>query len=151
MYKQILVPIDGSETAQRGLGEAIELAKLAGASLRVVHMIDGLSHALLTRDGVEQAAMRHAEMKASGHALLERAVQQARQAGVSQVDSVLDEDARGRVAEMVNDQAKQWGADLIVLGTHGRRGLGRLLLGSDAEAVVRSAHVPILLVRGTDS
>ena len=53
-----------------------------------------------------------------------------------------------RVADLVVEQARQWGAELIVLGTHGRRGLGRALLGSDAEQVLRQAPVPVLLVRG---
>jgi nucleotide-binding universal stress UspA family protein len=50
----------------------------------------------------------------------------------------------------VIEQAKAWGADLIVIGTHGRRGVGRLLLGSDAEQIVRMAPVPVLLVRAPE-
>lgn len=61
---------------------------------------------------------------------------------------VLLESIGGRAADLIVDQAKQWNADLIVMGTHGRRGLRRLALGSDAELVVRSASVPVLLVRG---
>ena len=53
----------------------------------------------------------------------------------------------GRVCDVVVEQAKEFGADLIVLGTHGRRGVSRLLVGSDAEQIVRVAPVPVLLVR----
>ena len=63
------------------------------------------------------------------------------------VDTVLHENTSGRVAEIVADEATSWGADLVVLGTHGRRGVGRLILGSDAEQVLRLAPVPVLMVR----
>jgi nucleotide-binding universal stress UspA family protein len=63
------------------------------------------------------------------------------------VDSVLDDTLGGRISDRVLAQAQQWPAQLIVIGTHGRRGVGRLLLGSDAEQVLRQAPVPVLLVR----
>jgi nucleotide-binding universal stress UspA family protein len=63
---------------------------------------------------------------------------------------MLLDDLVSRVSEVVVEQAKVWRADLIVLGTHGRRGVGRFLLGSDAEQVARTASVPVLLVRASD-
>ena len=63
------------------------------------------------------------------------------------VDTVLKDSFAGRVSDLVIKEAGAWPADLIVLGTHGRRGLGRLFMGSDAEAIVRSAPVPVLLLR----
>jgi nucleotide-binding universal stress UspA family protein len=70
----------------------------------------------------------------------------AQRAGVSAETATLDTTA-GRVCDLVVAQAKKWNADLIVLGTHGRRGVNRLLLGSDAEQILRLAPVPVLLVR----
>ena len=61
--------------------------------------------------------------------------------------SVMLKNPGGRVADSIVDEAKKWKADIIVMGTHGRRGFNHLILGSDAEAVVRSAPVPVLLVR----
>ena len=66
-----------------------------------------------------------------------------------QVDTLLFDNVSNRLCDTVLEQVKKWGADLIVIGTHGRRGVGRMLLGSDAEQVVRTAPVPVLLVRGT--
>ena len=63
------------------------------------------------------------------------------------VDTVLIENLDARVAQLVVEHAQAWGADLIVLGTHGRRGLARVLMGSDAEQIARTAPVPVLLVR----
>jgi nucleotide-binding universal stress UspA family protein len=54
----------------------------------------------------------------------------------------------GVAAELILDQAKEWHADLIVMGTHGRRGIFRLAMGSDAEQVVRGATIPVMLIRG---
>ncbi|HET7877050.1 MAG TPA: universal stress protein, partial [Methylomirabilota bacterium] len=71
----------------------------------------------------------------------------AREAGVAVEPALLESDGR-RVAAVVVDEARWWEADLIVVGTHGRRGLDRLLLGSVAEGVVRAAPVTVLLVRG---
>ena len=70
--------------------------------------------------------------------------------GSVNVETVLVEHAAARVSERIVDQAKSWGADLIVMGTHGRRGVGRVLLGSDAEQTARIAPVPVLLVRVLD-
>ena len=64
-------------------------------------------------------------------------------------ETVLLDNFGGRAADMIVDQAKQWPADLIVMGTHGRRGVSRLVMGSDAELVLRSSPVPVLLVRDT--
>lgn len=55
-----------------------------------------------------------------------------------------------RLGELVADVAGDWGADLIVLGTHGRRGIGRVLLGSGAEQIMRMSPVPVLMIRGFD-
>ena len=66
-------------------------------------------------------------------------------------DTVLDDGVHSRLADWVVEEVRAWPADVVVLGTHGRRGVGRMLLGSDAEQVLRICPVPVLLVRGQDT
>jgi nucleotide-binding universal stress UspA family protein len=87
--------------------------------------------------------------KAVGEQILEQARARVAASGVK-VDTFLFDSLLPRVSETVIAQAKAWNADLIVIGTHGRRGVGRMLLGSDAEQIVRTAPVPVLLVRAPE-
>lgn len=149
MYQHILVPVDGSPVSRIGLAEAIRLAQTTGGQIRLLHMVDALSVATavgvyaISADVIDQ-------LRADGEQLLQEARAQALAAGVA-ADTVLDEGVRGRLADWVVEQARSWPADVVVLGTHGRRGIGRLLLGSDAEQVLRMAPVPVLLVREQDA
>lgn len=149
MYQKILVPIDGSATAARGLQEAIKLAKLTGARLRLIHVVDSISFAA----GMEASMMVTNEMlglmRESGEKLLARTRARVEKAGV-RVDTVLADSLSGRVCDIVVAQADAWHAGLIVIGTHGRRGVGRMLLGSDAEMITRLSKVPVLLVLASD-
>jgi nucleotide-binding universal stress UspA family protein len=143
MYKRILVPVDGSETSNCGLDEAIRLAKLTKARIRLVNVVDGLEFST----GFEFATGDVFGMLMDGGAqILSEAKGRVEASGV-QVDTFLPETFGGRVCDVVVDQAKFWDADLIVIGTHGRRGVGRMFIGSDAEQIVRAAPVPVLLVR----
>ena len=150
MYQKILVPIDGSPTAMRGLQEAIKLGKLTGARLRLLHVVDEISFA----SGMEAATMMTGEMMQllheAGEAVLKKAKARVEKAGL-RVDTVLCDSLAGRVCDLVIEQAEAWHAGLIVLGTHGRRGFGRVLMGSDAEMIVRLASVPVLLVRAKEA
>ena len=148
-YKRILVPVDGSATSKAGLREAIALAKGQGASLQLVHVADQHYIALM---GMESSAAGISEMmegvKRAGRGILKSAQRAADKAGVK-ASAVLLETLTGPAADLIVKQAKKSGADLIVLGTHGRRGVRRLLMGSDAEQVVRNAPVPVMLVRSS--
>ena len=146
MYQKILVPVDGSATSDLGLQEAMKLAKLTSARVRLLHVVDVLSLAIGGAGMAGAAGDVLALVRESGQTILRRAEASVQAAGLS-VDTILLENTSGRVAEIVTDEAASWGADLIVLGTHGRRGVGRLILGSDAEQVLRLAPVPVLLVR----
>jgi nucleotide-binding universal stress UspA family protein len=144
MYRRILVPIDGSSTANRGLKEALRLAKIHKAQLCVLHVVEEF---FITQAG---EAIVHAEemfeaMRAHGKRVLSRAQALAARHGV-RTRVVLVESITNPVADVVTRQARRWHADLIVLGTHGRRGLRRVVLGSDAEQIVRTTPVPVLLV-----
>ena len=148
MYQRILVPVDGSPTSNAGLAEAIKLAKLTGARVRVLHVVDEMPF-LMGGDGF--AAMSgdvFGMLKEAGQAVLEQARLTVHAAGIP-VEATLFDSLSGRLCDRVAEQVQAWGADVIVLGTHGRRGVGRMLLGSDAEQIVRTATVPVLLVRGT--
>ncbi|MCL4183481.1 MAG: universal stress protein [Burkholderiaceae bacterium] len=146
MYDRILVAIDGSPTSERALAEAAGLARLCAASLRLVHVIDPVAHItgferpdLYVRD--IQPAIRRA-----GEALLAKARDSIADHHVK-VETVLVESEGERVSDAILEQARSWPADLMVLGTHGRRGVDRMLMGSDAEQVTRRSPVPVLLVR----
>lgn len=149
MYQRILVPFDGSPTSDRGLEEAIQLALLTNGELRLVHMVDDLLYVT----GFESYSVYASDilplMRDAGEKILQAGKARVVKAGV-RVDTVLLERIAPRLSDLVADQAEAWGADLIVIGTHGRRGVGRLLLGSDAEQIVRTARVPVLLVRAPE-
>ncbi|MDR6536766.1 universal stress protein [Variovorax soli] len=145
MYQRILVPIDGSATSLRGLDEALRMAKLTGATLRLIHVVDELKYVT----GFETFATYSGDvvplMAEAGKQILEQGRERAQRAGID-AESVLFTSLAGRVSELVVAQAKAWNADLIVIGTHGRHGVARAVLGSDAEQVLRMAPVPVLLV-----
>lgn len=151
MYKQILVPVDGSETANKALRAALELAKDSGGRVRVIHVIEELAYA----SGYEQFGAYTEDllnaMQDAGKKILQDAMTRAQSAGVA-ADNMLFDSVSGRLAEVVATAAREWSADLIVVGTHGRRGVGRMLLGSGAEQIIRLAPVPVLVIRsGTES
>jgi len=146
MYGKILVPVDGSETSTRGLNEAIKMAKAQGSELRLVHIVNEFIFEYTYSPGVYAANLIETMVK-GGKEVLDAAATAAKREGVK-AQTVLVESIGGVAADLILAQAKQWPADLIVMGTHGRRGLARLAMGSDAEQVVRAATVPVMLVRG---
>ena len=149
MYQRILVPLDGSETSMLGMDEAIRLARLTGGKLRFLHVIDELSFALAADSYACFTSDLLAALRENAEELLESAKSSARTAGVES-DSVLYDSFNGKMLDFVSRQAREWPADLIVLGTHGRRGVRRLMLGSGAESILRTASVPVLLVRARE-
>lgn len=148
MYTRILVAIDDSPTAQKALDEAIRLASALGASLCIAHAADEgplAQHGMGLGTYIDIEKVK-GEMRDDSNELLEQAVAKAEAAGC-QAERLLVESTERRVAEMINDAAQQWGADLIVVGTHGRRGFERLLVGSVAENLVRISSTSLVLVR----
>ncbi|MDM0117714.1 universal stress protein [Variovorax sp. J22R133] len=150
MYQRILVPIDGSETSMLGLAEAIRLAQLTKGQLRLLYVIDELSFAMTMDAYAGYAGDWLNSLRANGEHLLEQASATAREAGVP-AETVLHDKFNGKLADSVASEAIEWPAELIVLGTHGRRGIGRLVMGSGAENVLRNAPVPVLLVRAPEA
>ncbi len=148
VYRKILVPIDGSPASNRGLVEAIGLARNQGATLRLVHVLDEL----ILGPGAETVVYLGNTvdlLREAGEQIVAKA-EAAVQASGLESESVILETTGGRAADSIVAEARAWGADLIVLGTHGRRGAKRLVMGSDAEEIVRTTPVPVLLVRMTE-
>ena len=148
MYQRILVATDGSKTSARAVTEAVKLARGSSARLRLVHVIDSPYAYADTWYGEVSAdldAIQRAWRRA-GQDILDQAAASPREAGVEAETALLELDGR-RVSRVVTDEAERWGAELIVIGSHGRQGLEQLLLGSVAEGVLRTAAVPVLLVR----
>jgi nucleotide-binding universal stress UspA family protein len=149
MYSRILVPIDGSEPSKLALDEALELACLLHAAIRLLHVVDVGS--LLASEATAASYDSLLDlMRREGEQLLLNAAAPIRRAGIV-VDTALVEAPEVQVGECVVRKAHEYQAELIVCGTHGRRGLRRLLMGSDAEYIVRHSPVPVLLVRIPDT
>jgi nucleotide-binding universal stress UspA family protein len=144
-YKRILVPVDGSATSNAGLKEALKLAKSQHAKVCVLHVVDEMIVFNVPEGAVNFGPVIE-ELKRGGRRVLQKAQKLAAARGV-RAESDLRESAGVRVADVITGRARRWRADLIVMGTHGRRGVNRMLLGSDAELVVRNASAPVLLVR----
>ena len=150
MYRRILVPVDGSATSKLGLRHALGLAKDQHARVRVLNVLDDLALAPMVDGYPADMSMLIDSMKSSGEKALDEAIALAQKARVTAERAIIE--ARGHlVSDTILADAKKYREDLIVMGTHGRRGLNRLLLGSDAERVLREAPVPVLLIRAQKS
>jgi nucleotide-binding universal stress UspA family protein len=145
MYKRILVPIDGSDPAERGLAEAIALARELKATIRLLNLTSDFVLMVEMSSAIDYEKFREG-LNQFGQRLLAKASEQAKAQGVATETSLHDLDG-GRVADAIVEEARKSRCDLIVIGTHGRRGVSRAMLGSDAENVVRNSPVPVLLVR----
>jgi nucleotide-binding universal stress UspA family protein len=149
VHERILVAIDGSHTSTRALREALRLAESPATRLRLVHVVDSpytYPEVLYGEVRADVERLRQSWRQA-GQTVLDRAADTARQAGAKVETALLDGEGR-RVPSVIVEEAGRWAAELLVVGTHGRRGLEHMLLGSVAEGVTRHATVPILLVRG---
>jgi nucleotide-binding universal stress UspA family protein len=142
MYKRILCPIDGSETSNAGLAEAIRLAQYEHATIRLIYVLDTV---YLQSTGYMIGEI-YDQLRATGTQLLEAAKTKVAAAGIG-VETVLADANTRQIADAIIAECHNWSADVIVMGTHGHRGVSRLFLGSDAEAVIRLSTVPVLLVK----
>jgi nucleotide-binding universal stress UspA family protein len=146
MFKRILVPVDGSRTSTLGLQEAIKLAKSQRARLHLLHVVDERVLTQTIEGGAADFDRLLTSLRDSGRQILADAQSKARKSRV-RANAILIENIINSVAGVIVGQAKKLRADVIVLGTHGRRGVRRIVMGSDAEEVVRTTPVPVLLVR----
>ncbi len=144
MFNHILVPIDGSETSMLAISKASGLALAFGSRITMIHVIDNYpligagADFALGQDEYLNAATESANMA------LARGVATLAAEGLHSDQRVIE----GHVVhEAIVNTAKAVGADLIVMGSHGRHGLEKLLLGSVAQRVLQEARVPVLVVR----
>ncbi|NPT40656.1 universal stress protein [Paraburkholderia sp. 1N] len=147
MYKHILVAIDGSETSEHAFDAALQLAHESGAQLQPLYVVD---NPLMAYDafGYDPTIPRDAFVE-EGQRLMADALARMKHENVAGTPRMVDVAPIGEdISERIRITANEFNADLLVLGTHGRRGFKRLFLGSVAERVVRSACCPVLLVPG---
>jgi len=146
MYSKILVAVDESETSRHALQQAIELAKKLSASVRLVHVLDMSWLPIGPEVAIDTTALSEAR-RGVGEKILAAARDTAKAAGFEAEDVLVEtETPIQQVAQAIAREASRWGADLVVMGTHGRRGFQHLMLGSVAEQTVRQSSVPVLLI-----
>lgn len=148
MYQHILVPVDGSATSARALEEALRLGQQQGTQLELVYVLADIR--LMDANSYINYAEMKETMKNSGRKILAQAQTVVQEAGVAADTKLLDANGE-RIANVIIEEARRWPANLIVIGTHGRSGFSRVLFGSVAEGVVRTSHIPVLLIRGDKS
>ena len=148
MYKHILVAVDGSDTSNLALKEAIGLAKEQHAEIRLLHVAEEMP-LYLVMDAPYPLDDYRKMIRDAGEILLAKCAIIVKESGVPFDSKYAAADAPTiRICDLINEEVGRWPADLIVIGTHGRRGFNRLLLGSVAESVIRTASKPVLIVRG---
>ncbi|MBB4514964.1 universal stress protein [Paraburkholderia fungorum] len=146
MYTNILVAVDGSEASKRAVSEAIQLAKLSRCTLTAVYVID--QSAAFTYAGACDPHLLTDAARQVGVSLLNGALAQMRELNVvGDTEIVETQGIAEDIASALMRCAERRGVDLVVMGTHGRRGLRRMVIGSVAERFVRHATCPVLLIR----
>ncbi len=138
MYDRILLPTDGSKGNSRAVTQAIALAAETGAELHVLFVVEEMPYAPEMMDGQIEERLRQI-----GTDAVEDIRDRADEAGID-IETVIED---GTPHRAILEYADEAGIDCIVMGTHGRSGLDRYLLGSVTERVVRSAGIPVLTVR----
>ncbi len=144
MYKRILVAVDGSETSRRAFEAALDLAKAMGSTLQPFYVIEN-TPMYFDAPGYDPSILRN-QMIAQGKELAEDINKAMSARGVQGAMVTGEASSLDDVPTLVLNAAKAQGADLIVMGTHGRRGFQRLILGSVAERCVRQSSLPVLLI-----
>jgi len=148
MCTRILVAIDDSSTSARALTEAVRLARMTGAALCIAHVVDEgpiSQHGMGLGTYIDIEKVKE-DMRGEGNRLLDAAADKAVGAGC-RPERILVGSAARRIDEAIVETARDWGADLVVVGAHGRRGFERMLVGSVAENLVRLATTTVMLVR----
>jgi nucleotide-binding universal stress UspA family protein len=148
MYKRIVVAVDGSGTSTMAMNEAVKLAKVMNATLLLLYVCEEMP-IVWNADGMTPFPIEEvtkAFIDAGKHLLRQDSIRVA-ESGI-EVETKLVDNYNGRIGAVISKEAEKWQADLLVVGTHGRKGINHLLMGSVAEGVMRTANMPVLLVRG---
>lgn len=149
MYQRIFVPVDDSESSNLALREACKLAQEMGAVLRMVHVVDLAQFGWGGTEFLDASELQKS-VREGGERLLAQAKALAAAEGIVPDCKVL-ESWGDKIAVLLREDANSWGADLVVMGTHGWSGVMHLLMGSVAEGLLRQSDVPVLLIRATES
>ena len=144
MFKHLLLPADGSDNAQRAIEKALPIAQAFGSRVTAIYVIDPYAFSGVGTDFAYGQAEYLSAAAAEGRSALAQACAVFEQAGVA-IDSALVE--AHSVSKGILAKAQEVGADLIVMGSHGKRGLEKLVLGSVTAQVLAHAHLPVLVVR----
>jgi len=139
MYEDILVPTDGSPAADSAIEHAVNVAERYDATIHALYVVDDSAYATL--DAGSETVVE--ALESEGEEAVGRIATAARNAGIDAVTTV----TTGVAYRTILDHVANDGIDLVAMGTHGRRGLDRYLLGSVTERVVRTSDVPVLAVR----
>lgn len=148
MFEQILIPTDGSEPATNAAQKGVELAAEHGATVHVMSVVEPIPLGMYSA-GPEPASAEHGtvieEQKNEARAAIEHVIERCEEHGLDAREEI----AYGNPSQEITEYAEAEGIDAIVMGTHGRSGAGRLIIGSVAEKVVRQSPVPVMTVRAT--
>ncbi|MCL7410316.1 MAG: universal stress protein [Methanosarcinaceae archaeon] len=142
LYKKILIATDGSEPNKKAVLYGIELARLSGAKVNVVYVVDTAAFASIPMDAGWE--MMYELLQKEGNEGIQRIVDDAKAAGIDIEGSLLE----GHPSHEIIEFSENNDIDVVVLGTLGKGGLDRFLLGSVAEKVTRNSKIPVLVVRG---
>ena len=144
MFKHILVPVDGSNTSEVAVGKATELAKAFGSTVTVIYVIDPYPFTGVGTDFAYGQAEYLSAATAEANAAVHAAKESFAAAGVTVDTSVVEAHTAWRG---IVEAGTSLAADLIVMGSHGRSGLEKLVLGIGAQAVLSHTKLPVLVVR----
>lgn len=150
MFQRLLVPVDGSEASHHALSIAIGLARDTGGHLHLIHVVEDAAYLAGYDPSGAAAGELYKATRDAGERILQEAEVIVKTAGLA-VEAELVDRFGDRLPQAVADAAQRWKADLIVVGTHGRRGMSRLMLGSGADQIIRMAPVPVLVARQPDA
>lgn len=149
LYSRILIAVDDTDISKLAMEEAIKLAKDQKATLIIIYIADEFIPA---GEGVPIDFKEHENLlRKKGRTILNKMIAPVRRTKISYESHLIEiTESSDKIAVKIIEEAKKRNADLIVMGTHGRAGLSRLILGSVAEEVVRNAPVPVQLVKTQD-
>jgi nucleotide-binding universal stress UspA family protein len=146
VYDRILMPTDGSACARRAREEGLELAKRLGATVTFLHVVENpLVAGYAAPEALPYSAQLYQDLKKAANDILEEALARAEAAGVDAQTSLVED---RRPTDAIRDA--EAGHDLVIMGTHGRRGLDRFMFGSVTEGALRGATKPYLIIRAQD-
>jgi nucleotide-binding universal stress UspA family protein len=143
MFKKLLVPVDGSDPSNAAINIAIRLAGEQDGEIMFVHAIDTISDIGLAAHG--NLGLARQVLEDTGKEVLAAAAAATQRAKVKAAAKLLD----GEIVGQILGAGKDFRADLIVVGSHGRSGIARALLGSVSEGITRRADIPVLIVHAT--